>query len=170
MLRNVAQLLDGFLNEEKRKLDEYNLKHGSTIGKMYEGLTADVLDRAIPEILGLQIVSGVIFDNTCQMTGEIDCMLVKGDGETIPYTNSFKWHVKDVIAVLEVKKTLYSNDLSDAFVHLRGVLDSYYRYIQVGVAEGNIDISPAHKAFAQTTKKKSLHHIQNYAISPFQMR
>jgi len=153
MLRNVAEIIDGFLNEEKKKLDEFDLKHGPTIGKMYEGLTANVLERAIPETLGLQIVSGVIFDDSGQMTGEIDCMLVKGEGESIPYTNSYKWHIRNVIAVFEVKKTLYSNDLADAFVHVRGVLDSYSRYIQSDLVKGDIDISPARKAFAKTTRK-----------------
>jgi hypothetical protein len=153
MLRNIAQLLTGLLDQERKTLDKYDVKHGPTIGQMYEGLTADVLNRAIPQELGLQIVSGVIFDDSGLMTGQIDCMVVKGVGESIPYTNSFKWHIKDVIAVFEVKKTLYSDDLSDAFHHVRGVLDSYGRYIQSCPLSGEISISAARKAFAETTKK-----------------
>lgn len=153
MLRNVAQLLDGLLNEERKKLDKFDLKHGPTIGKMYEGLTADVLNRAIPKELGMQIVSGIIFDDSGQMTGEIDCMLVKGEGEIIPYTSSFKWHIKDVIAVFEVKKTLYSTDLADAFVHLKDILDSYSRYIQSNAVNGSTNIASTRRAFAEITKK-----------------
>ena len=34
----------------------------------------------------------------------------------------YQWHVKDVIAVFEVKKNLFGGDLSDAYLHLRDVL------------------------------------------------
>ena len=110
MIKDVSNLLKGFIDHERKKLDEYSLDHGPTIGKMYEGLTSDVLSRAIPESLGLNIESGIIHDGAGKMTGEIDCMLVKGEGERIPFTNCYKWHIKDVIAVFEVKKRLYSND------------------------------------------------------------
>lgn len=152
MLRTVADLLGGFLDEEKEKLDNFKLKHAPTIGKMYEGLTSDILERAIPEKIGLRIVTGVIYDDSGEMTGEIDCMLVEGEGIEIPHTKSYKWHVKNVICVFEVKKTLYSKDLSDSFIHLKGVLDSYSRYIESGNADGKFDLSPMRKAFSMMTK------------------
>lgn len=166
MIRNVAQLLTALLNQERKKLDEYELKHTPTIGKMYEGLTADVLNRAIPQELGLQITSGVIFDDSGKMTGEIDCMVVRGDGQNIPYTNNFKWHVKDVIAVFEVKKTLYKNDLADAFHHVRDVLDSYGRYIEGGLASGKVDISPVRQTFAQMTRKVAPAYSELCQLTP----
>ena len=94
MLRTVAEILQGIANEERVNLDEFELKHGPTIGKMYEGLTSEILSRAIPEEIGLRIASGVIYDDSGVMTGEIDCMLVESEGIQIPYTNSFKWHIK----------------------------------------------------------------------------
>ena len=139
------------MQEERSKLDEYSLKHGPTIGKMYEGLTSDILGRAIPESLGLQLQHGIIHDGKGAMSGEIDCMLVKGNGEEIPYTDSYKWNVKDVIAVIEVKKTLYSADLRDAFEHLRGIADNYGSYIQSGDGSETFNISPAKKAFSEAT-------------------
>ena len=57
--------------EERLKLDEYSLKHGPTIGKMYEGLASNILGRAIPESLGLQLQHGIIHDGTGRMTGGI---------------------------------------------------------------------------------------------------
>ncbi len=137
--------------EERLKLDEYSLKHGPTIGKMYEGLASDILGRAIPESLGLQLQHGIIHDGTGRMTGEIDCMLVKSSGEKIPYTDSYKWHVKDVIAVIEVKKTLYSADLKDSFEHLRGVADNYGAYVQSDDENAKFNIGPARKAFSEAT-------------------
>ena len=106
MIRKVSDILNGFIDEEKRKLGLFELNHAPTIGRMYEGLTNEVLNKAIPPKLNLRIESGVIFDDTGTMTGQIDCMLVKGDGIQIPYTDLYKWHIKDVIAVFEVKKTL----------------------------------------------------------------
>jgi len=154
MVRTVAEFLNSLLLHERKKLDEFNLIHPPTIGKMYEGLTADILQRAIPPQLGLQVVTGIIYDDSGTMTGEIDCMLVKGEGISIPFTSSYKWHIKDVIVVFEVKKTLYSNDLADAFSHVRGVLDSFSRYLDGGTDTGaKFSIAPAMRAFAQITKK-----------------
>jgi len=151
MIRNVSEILKGIMHEEQTRLDAYTLKHGPTIGSMYEGLTSDILGRAIPESLGLQIQHGIIHDGADGMSGEIDCMLVKGSGEKIPFTNSYKWHIKDVIAVIEVKKTLYSKDLKDSFCHLRGVMDNFDSYVQKGNGTEIFDINPARKAFSEAT-------------------
>lgn len=158
MLRSVAEILQGFVNEERQKLDDFELKHGPTIGKMYEGLTSEILGKAIPEEIGLRIVSGVIYDDTGEMTGEIDCMLVEREGIQVPYTNSFKWHIKDVVCVFEVKKTLYSKDLADSFTHVRDVLSSYSRYIESGYAKGKVDLGSARKAYSMITKTVAPKH------------
>lgn len=154
MIRTIADILKGFVDEEKKKLDQFSLNHAPTIGNMYEGLTNDVLNRVIPVGLDLQIVSGFIYDQDDVMTGQIDCMLVKCKGIEIPHTSSYKWHIKDVIAVLEVKKTLYTNDLKDAFIHLREVNYSYSRYVEdcnSKVPEETFDVSSAISAFAYIT-------------------
>ena len=119
MIRSISDLLKSFIDQEIKKLDEFDLKHGPTIGKMYEGLTSDILNKTVPEKLNLKTTTGVIYDDTGLMTGEIDCMLVRGEGLKIPYTESYKWHIKDVIVVFEVKKTLYSAELKDSFNHLK---------------------------------------------------
>ena len=152
MIKNISGLLNGIMQEEKKKLNKYSLKHPPTIGKMYEGLTSDILERAIPESLGLRWIHGIIHDGQGNMSGEIDCMLVKGEGERIPYTDSYKWNVADVIAVVEVKKNLYSNDLKDAFTHLKEVLDAFGSFVQNDKSNPVFNIEPARKAFAQTTK------------------
>lgn len=151
MIKTLSDILNGFIAEEKKKLDLFNLTHGPTIGKMYEGLTANVLNKSIPPELNLQIVSGVIYDDSSLMTGEIDCMLVKGNGISIPFTESYKWHIKDVIAVFEVKKTLYSSEIKDSFNHLKDVLDSYTRYIKDGEPEGTVNISSVIRTFSEIT-------------------
>ena len=105
MIETVASLIEELKNQELIILDKFALKHAPTIGEMYEGLTSDILKKAIPPHLGLQFVSGVIYDNSEKMTKQIDCMLVKGEGIEIPHTGKYKWHIKDVLVVFEVKKT-----------------------------------------------------------------
>ncbi len=151
MIDNVAQILKGIMDEESKKLDIFKLKHAPTIGKMYEGLTSNILEKSIPINLNLQVVNGVIYNELGQMSGEIDCMLVKGNGEQIPYTQSYKWHIKNVVAVFEVKKTLYKNDLTDSFEHLRGVLYNYTSNIDSLDNTQTFDASNALRAFAETT-------------------
>jgi len=96
MIRNIEELLQGFMNEETEKLNAYELKSGPTIGDMSEGLSVDLLSRAIPPQINLQIVDGFVTDskNFYLTSG---CMLVRCEG--IAYTKSFKWHVKDVLFV-----------------------------------------------------------------------
>jgi hypothetical protein len=152
MIRSAAEFLLQLKNEEARRLDSVELEHAPTIGDMYEGLSKDLLSRVVPEALGLQLVSGFIIDGLGGISGQIDCMLVRGQGEPIPYTDGYKWHVKDVIAVLEIKKCLYGGDLADAFDHLRMVGDLDINYMETRWAGGEIvDIQSALRSFAETT-------------------
>jgi hypothetical protein len=151
MIRTVSDILKGLIEEERKKLDQFDLKHGPTIGDMYEGLAANVLNKGIPPHLDLRIESGVIYDDTNTMTGEIDCMLVRGKGIEIPYTSSHKWHVKDVLAVFEVKKTLYAAELKDSFYHLKEVLNSYSRYLEQSESDVTFDISSVLDSFSAIT-------------------
>lgn len=108
MIRTAAEFLRQLRDQELVRLDNYKMDHKPTIGDMYEGLSAELLGRAIPIELGLRLVSGFIIDSDGNISGQIDCMLVSGEGENIPYTSDYKWHIKDIIAVLEVKKRLYA--------------------------------------------------------------
>ncbi|MDP9475592.1 MAG: hypothetical protein M3R38_07855 [Actinomycetota bacterium] len=153
MIRTVADFLDQLMEAEVARLDRVDIEHGPTIGDMYEGLSADLLRRAVPEQLGLHIVEGFITDGLSNRSGQVDCMLVRGSGEPIPYTNAYVWPVKDVIAVFEIKKTLYHDDLVDAFAKLRAVkdLDRGYK-VSLRDQAGTVDIRSAQRAFAETTR------------------
>lgn len=114
MIRTVADFLHQLVEAEVARLDAVDIVHGPTIGEMYEGLSADLLRRAVPEQLGLRVVDGFITDGLGNRSGQVDCMLVRGSGDPIPYTDAFVWPVKDVIAVFEIKKRLHHDDLVDA--------------------------------------------------------
>lgn len=151
-IRSLADLILQIKEEEARKLDLVRLPHAPTIGAMYEGLSRELLTLALPENSGLWLTSGFITDGLGNMSGQIDCMLARGQGEPIPYTDNHKWHIKDVVAVLEIKKSLHHADLTDAFAHLRAISDLEFSYAQSRLEQVQpIDISHAKSAFAKIT-------------------
>jgi hypothetical protein len=153
VISTVSEMLNRFIEEEQRRLRQFHLAHAPTIGSMYEGLTAAALNRAIPHGLGLDVVSGFVTDDSGDLSPQIDCMLVSGTGEKVSYTNSFKWHIKDVIAVLEVKKSLYSGELKASYDTLRAVLNNQINHVQAKGENTTYDIESALRTFAQMTGK-----------------
>jgi len=153
MIKTISDFLEKLSAIEAKKLDEFNIKHTVTIGNMYEGLTKDILSQALPSELDLKIVDGFIHDGFGTQSGQIDCMLVTGSGEEIPHTSSFLWHVKDVIAVFEVKKSLYNSDMIDAFEHLKSVSEIHNSYTQNTKSPIIIDAGPSFRNFSQITGK-----------------
>lgn len=153
MIDTYGELLLEFMRAEQRRLDEYGLKHGPTIGDMYEGLSRKTIEATLPKGTDLSVVSGFITDGMEGWSRQIDCMLVRGDGDPIPHTQHFKWHVRDVLAILEVKKTAYSKEIKEAIPVLQSVKDCQSRYLQsVRHSGGTVDIDSAEYAFAQATK------------------
>ena len=100
MISIVAELLEAFRRKEAELLDKQDITHAPTIGRMYEGLTREVLERSIPTDLDLRVVSGFITNDSGELSKQIDCMLVIGEGEQIPYTDDYKYHISNVIAVI----------------------------------------------------------------------
>ncbi|WP_263385817.1 hypothetical protein [Granulicella arctica] len=80
------------------------------------------------------------------MSGQIDCMLVSGTGTRLPHTDLFTWQVRDVIAVFEVKKNLFSAELAGSHVHLRKVLDLHWDDF-VRAPHGKVNVESAEHAF-----------------------
>jgi hypothetical protein len=117
---------------------------------MYERLTSSILDKAIPSKAGLRVVSGFVENGSGVQSGQIDCLLVFGEGTPLPYSKHSKWHVRDVVAVLEVKKRLFSRELADAQEQLRDVLDIYGSYV-VRDATEFFNIEPSLFAFGTIT-------------------
>lgn len=114
MINTVADLLHQIIIKEKKILDEYEITHGPTIGDMYEGLAEDILNKALFEGLDIRVVSGFIA-NGKELSNEVDCMIVEGEGEKIPYTDKYKYKISKVIAVLEIKKNLYKDEMVDSY-------------------------------------------------------
>jgi Domain of unknown function (DUF6602) len=152
VITTLANLLGELARAEAEKLGNSEIKHPTLIGGMYEGLTRELLLRSIPHGLDLQVVSGLVVDGRGGTSGQLDCMLVRGSGTPVPYSPGiYQWHVKDVLAVFEVKKDLFGGDLSDAYLHLRDVLTTYCNWIQNAKGPALVDLRPTFRAYAQTT-------------------
>jgi len=121
MISTFADLLEAFRRKETQLLDKQAITHAPTIGRMYEGLTQTILERAFPEGLDLGVVSGFVANDRGDLSRQIDCMLVSGQGEPIPYTDDHKYHIQNVIAVIEVRKSLYAKGLDSAYSNLISV-------------------------------------------------
>ena len=124
MIKTLADFLEEFKVKGLSLIRENeDVDHPGLIGNMYEGLTHAMLDQAIFQNLNLKIVSGKITNARGQMTKQIDCMVVEGEGRQLPFTDDWIYHYSQVIAVVEVKKNLFSSDLASSFENLKTVLD-----------------------------------------------
>lgn len=124
MINSIADFLLGLKDKEQELLKKYDIvKHPGIIGDMYEGLTKDILSKSIFKGLDIRIKSGKIKNSKNKFSGEIDCMIVVGDGQKIPYTDKYIYDSKDVIAVIQVKKNLFSKDLKDSYENLKSVTE-----------------------------------------------
>ena len=121
-ISTIAELLNEFVSAETEILNQQDIKHPTTIGTMYEGLTATVLNRSIFKGLNLKVVKNS-FILGCDT--EFDVLLVEGKGKTIPYTDRFIYEPEQVIAIIQVKKNLYSKDIEEGYNNLRFLIDYY---------------------------------------------
>lgn len=130
IIRKMSQIMDEIIAIENKAINEFsiNISHTPTIGSQYEGATIKALDGAIPDNLNLKVVSGFIVNSKGEKSGQIDCMLCKGDGLQIPGTSGYCYQIQDVIAVIEVKKNLFTADLSESYQHLLEVNDMDYDF------------------------------------------
>jgi hypothetical protein len=111
------------MRAESVQLAQQKISHPGIIGDMYEGLARHLLALVIPEGLDLHVSSGVITNSRGERSRQIDCMITIGEGNPIPYTTHREHRDKDVIAVIEVKKSLYSKDVQSAYTNLTSVFD-----------------------------------------------
>ncbi|HEY1196538.1 DUF6602 domain-containing protein [Flavobacterium sp.] len=124
MIQNIAEFLEELKKNgiEIIKASEY-VKHPGLIGEMYEGLTTELLNKSIFKGFDLRVCSGKVKNNTGGISAQIDCMLVVGEGEDIPFTDKKVYHYSKVIAVFEVKKTLNKTEIIDSFAKMRTITE-----------------------------------------------
>ena len=101
-----------------------DIGHNPTIGDMYEGLISKILNTTLKPLNKLMVVSGKIKNSKGVYSNQIDCMVVDRVIQKIPFTEDVIVAPENVIAVIEVKKNLFSNELDDATNNLWSVIET----------------------------------------------
>ncbi len=125
MITTIAEFIEELKSKALVTIGERDsdITHRPTIGNIFEGLTSEILSKAIFDGLNLRVVqNSFIYNDSGHLSPEMDCMIVIGYGLKISYTNQFKYHIKDVIAVVQVKKTLYGEEIDSSYQNLKSVL------------------------------------------------
>ncbi|WP_272653882.1 MULTISPECIES: DUF6602 domain-containing protein [unclassified Providencia] len=130
MIRNSADLLEKFIDEERKHVQKQKMPHMPTLGNAYEKITQCGLSErfVLPDNLDLKVVSGFIKIGEDVISGQIDCMLVTGDGEKYGLTDNYYYDIENVLVIFEVKKTLNKNELIAAYEHLSEIKQKTYDY------------------------------------------
>ncbi len=165
MITAISQLLTGLRDAEAEKLKTLGIKHAPTIGALYEGLSREIIGRAIPPDWDVRVVEGFIKGHDGELGPQSDVLVVTGEGEQLPRLDSFVWPVKDVLAIVEVKKNLYSKDLEEGFESLLKNRQVFQRWIEHAVTE-TFDLAPTYKAFAYLTGRLPAGYQEADALPP----
>lgn len=124
MINSIYDLLVKLKENGLSEIEPFaDIPHNPTIGDMFEGLTKDILEKSIFQGLDLKVTSGMIQSPSGAFSRQIDCMLVVGEGKNIAHTDEYVYDILQVVAVIEVKKNLFSNDLKSAATNLSSVTD-----------------------------------------------
>jgi hypothetical protein len=148
MITSFAQFLEELQAKEAALLAGQSVTHAPTIGDMYEGLTRELLERAIPQELNLRLIDGFVRGVDGNLSHQTDAMLVMGEkGEQIPKTDKWIWPIEDVLAVFEVKKNLYAKELADSIDKMRVI--SFQQRALMTSEKKQVNVGPANNAFAR---------------------
>jgi hypothetical protein len=147
MITSFAEFLEQLQEKEAELLAAEGVQHAPTIGDMYEGLTRELVERAIPKELNLRLVDGFVLGVDGKHSHQTDAMLVKGNsGRQIPKTNKWEWPIADVLAVFEVKKNLYANELADGIEKMRAISLQQKELLS---ENKQVHLGPSNSAFAR---------------------
>lgn len=161
MISRASELLQDFIDVERRKLANINMPHMPTLGNAFEEITKAGLfqDFVVPKSLNLKTVSGFISVGGQLLPEQIDCMLVHGEGERYGLTSDYVYDVNQVLCMFEVKKTLRKADYADAIRHLANIRKKFAEHFEIQLNEGSYpDISRARRWFSQITGKDAPDH------------
>lgn len=119
MINTIKDLLESLRIQGVNEISTFlDIKHGPTIGDMYEGLTIEMMNKAIFHNLDLKVCSGFIFNEENELSKQIDCMIVVGNGIKLPFSKVYKYNINQVIAIIEVKKDLFGKEMDLAYKNL----------------------------------------------------
>lgn len=121
----IKELADLLIQTIKTECDSYleysELVHGPSIGELYEALTADVLQKSLPNEVYVSTHSFIEGSNT-----EFDVIVSYIEDKRYGRTERYIYKPQDVVAVFQIKKNLKGNELADAYDNLDNLRDCYY--------------------------------------------
>ncbi len=150
MIKNASELLAAFIAKERENAESFSMPHMPTLGSAYEAIAKHGIDQqfVLPPNLDLRVVSGFIEG----LRNEIDAMLVRGEGRRYGLTDKFFYPARQVLCVLEVKKTLSKAAFEDGLGHLAGVLRHCLSDFSARFdSDEALDFSHARTSFEQLT-------------------
>ncbi|EOT2968314.1 DUF6602 domain-containing protein [Clostridium perfringens] len=129
MINEQVEILKYIKNKGQGEIEsviDRGVSHKLTIGEMYEGLTKEILEAIVSPInnllkLDLKVVKGFISNYKGELSKEIDCMLVLGEGEKLPKIDKYIWNIDNVLIVIQVKKEMQARDIQQGFENLQSV-------------------------------------------------
>lgn len=147
MIRTIAELFQQLKAKELEALAAFpDVQHPGMLGDMYEGLTRSMVTTALFEGLDLRIVTGKIRAPDGTLSRQLDVMVVVGSGQRVPHTEHFLYPTSQVLAVIEVKKTLYSTAMSEAYDNLLS--------LSARVFLETIPVEPLRKVYRRLTHRE----------------
>lgn len=181
MIKTVVDLLTKIKDAERQKIDQLGITHRPTIGNMYEGLTAELLEKSLFEGLNLNIVqnSFAIYKNG-KRSNEFDILLIEGEGTPLPHSkDQFDVPFEQIIAVIQVKKTINKSQIEEAYLNLNNVYDygdmdtdtlknvRLFRDAYIGNCHEDIfEGKKFRKIFSSSTKEQMFHILRYESILP----
>ena len=121
---SLKQIIEKVLAFELQKIHnfKYKMTQRPSIGDQYELALLTSISATLPPESDLRVVTGFIGNKEFQLSGQIDCMLVRGEGEEVPGSKGqYVYHVSDVLMIFEVKKRLFAKDIIEAHNHLKKI-------------------------------------------------
>ena len=146
MISSVADFLSEFKEKALGRITEQDadIKHRPTIGNIYEGLTSNLLNKSLFKEMGLEIIqNSFVCNDRGSISHEIDCIITAKKGKKINFTNQYKCHIKDIIAVVQVKKNLFAKDIFESNINLASIDEISQEQIEVDISNGISDV-PEH--------------------------
>ena len=121
---SISNLLEALAQQENEVLKASGINHRPTIGNMYEGLTADIVNKSLFKGLNLTVARNSFIAGS---QTEYDIILAEGAGVPVRYSeHQFTFEPKQVLAVIQVKKNLYGAEVKDSYENLATVVPLYY--------------------------------------------
>lgn len=150
MIKTASELLAAFIAKERENAESFSMPHMPTLGRAYEAIAMHGIDQqfVLPPNLDLRVVSGFIKG----IPNEIDAMLVCGEGTRYGLTDQYFYPARQVLCVLEVKKTLSKSALKDGLSHLAGILRHCLKdFSDRFDSDENLDFRQSRFSFEQLT-------------------